>query len=72
MPLAFTQRADDCSSTPSTIQEISGGFTPSAALAAIAEELNHPQPETVVSGGLQILEDLRNRQVILGTAKADN
>jgi hypothetical protein len=43
-----------------------------AALEAIAEELNHPQPETVVSGGLQILEDLRNRQVILGTAKADN
>jgi hypothetical protein len=43
-----------------------------AALEAIAEELNHPQPETVVSGGLQILEDLRNRQLILGTAKADN
>lgn len=42
-----------------------------AALEAIAEELNHPQPETVVSGGLQILEDLRNRQVILGTARAD-
>jgi hypothetical protein len=43
-----------------------------AALEAIAEELNHPQPETVVSGGLQILEDLRNRQVILGTATTDN
>jgi hypothetical protein len=41
-----------------------------AALEAIAEELNHPQPETVVSGGLRILEDLRNREVVLGTAKA--
>lgn len=41
-----------------------------AALSAVAEELNHPQPETVVSGGRQILEDLRNRQVILGVARA--
>jgi hypothetical protein len=43
-----------------------------AALEAIAAELNHPQPETVVRGGRQILEDLRNRQVILGTARAED
>ena len=43
-----------------------------AALETIAQELNHPQPETVVSGGLQILEDLRNRQVILGVAGNDS
>jgi hypothetical protein len=41
-----------------------------AALETIAQELTHPQPETVVSGGLRILEDLRNREVVLGTAKA--
>jgi hypothetical protein len=38
-----------------------------AALVRIAAELNHPQPATVIEGGRTILEDLRNRQVVLGT-----
>jgi len=39
------------------------------ALERIASEMNHPQPDTVIDGGLQILQDLRNRQVILGTTQ---
>jgi hypothetical protein len=41
-----------------------------AALEAIAAELDHPRPETVISGGRQILEDLRDRQVILGVVRS--
>ena len=41
-----------------------------AALLKIAEELDHPRPETVVDGGVSILEDLRQRGAILGTARA--
>ncbi len=40
-----------------------------AALTQIAEELDHPRPQTVVDGGLDILEELRQRQVVLGTRK---
>lgn len=36
-------------------------------LEAIAEELAHPQPETVIEGGRQVLEDLKRRDVLLGT-----
>lgn len=39
------------------------------ALQKIAEELDHPRPETVVTGGLDILDDLRGRGIILGTRK---
>ena len=35
-------------------------------LTSIAEQLQHPNPEVVVQGGLQILNDLKNRNVILG------
>ena len=38
-----------------------------AALQQIAAELNHPQPGIVIQGGMEILNDLRRRQVILGT-----
>jgi uncharacterized protein len=38
-----------------------------AALTAIAEELGHPNPETVIAGGRALLADLRERNVILGT-----
>jgi hypothetical protein len=41
-----------------------------AALLKIAEELDHPRPETVVDGGVSILEDLRQRGAILGAARA--
>lgn len=37
-----------------------------AVLQRIAEELHHPEPETVVSGGLAILEQWRARGIVLG------
>jgi hypothetical protein len=37
------------------------------ALERIAAELAHPDPQVVISGGLGILEDLRRRDVILGS-----
>ena len=36
-------------------------------LLRIASELSHPQPDVVVTGGAQILHDLRVRDIILGT-----
>ena len=38
-----------------------------AALEKIATEIDPPRPATVVEGGLQIMEEPRNRQIILGT-----
>lgn len=38
-------------------------------LERIAAEMDHPRPETVVGGGLEIMEDLRSRDIILGTRK---
>lgn len=38
-----------------------------AALQQVAAELNHPQPDTVIRGGMEILNDLQRRLVILGT-----
>lgn len=35
-------------------------------LQQIAVELNHPQPDTVIQGGMRILDDLKKRAVILG------
>jgi uncharacterized protein len=37
------------------------------ALLQIAGEVRHAQPDVVVQGGRQILEDLRSRQAVLGT-----
>ncbi|MEO0971470.1 MAG: putative DNA-binding domain-containing protein [Pseudomonadota bacterium] len=45
-----------------------GTHTGRALLLAIAEQLQHPQPDVVVHGGAQILETLRQRDIILGTA----
>lgn len=36
-------------------------------LETIAEQLQHPDPELVIQSGSQILEDLRARDIILGT-----
>jgi hypothetical protein len=33
----------------------------------IAEQLNHPDPAVVIEGGRQLMQDLREREVILGT-----
>jgi len=37
------------------------------ALQKIASEMNHPNPEVVLAGGLEIMQSLRDSQVILGT-----
>lgn len=36
-------------------------------LKAIAEELNHPDANTVITAGAELLNDLRQRNVVLGT-----
>jgi hypothetical protein len=38
-------------------------------LQEIAAELKHPNPDVVLQGGLQILENLRTRDVVLGSRK---
>jgi len=37
------------------------------ALTMIADELQHPDPEAVINGGKQILQEWRQRGIILGT-----
>lgn len=37
-----------------------------AALQQVAAELSHPQPGAVIQGGIEILQNLRKRHVILG------
>ena len=41
-----------------------------AILAGIAAELGHPRPEVVIAGGLDILRDLRSRDIVVGTRPA--
>jgi len=36
-------------------------------LLAIAEEICHPNPDVVISGGLEILNSMRSKDIILGT-----
>ena len=43
-----------------------GGISGAKALQQIAAELDHPDPQAVLSGGLEILENLRREQAILG------
>ena len=43
-------------------------LTSKQILHHIAEQLNHPNPDVVIQGGLQILHDLKNRNVILGVS----
>jgi hypothetical protein len=38
-----------------------------AALEQIAEELGHPDPETVIAHGQSLLDDLKARNILLGT-----
>ena len=42
------------------------GLSGEEILNLIAEELNHPNPQVVIEGGLQILHDMKLRNVILG------
>ena len=43
------------------------GKTGLELLKSIANELDHPDPETVIQGGLQILNGMRENEVVLGT-----
>lgn len=45
---------------------VSAALTGRAACLRIAEELQHPSPETLVNHGLSMLEQLRDQGVILG------
>lgn len=36
-------------------------------LNAIAKELQHPNPDVVINGGLEIMQDFKNKDILLGT-----
>lgn len=36
-------------------------------LLSIAEQLQHPNPDVVISGGMEIMQDFKNKDIILGT-----
>lgn len=38
-------------------------------LGAIAQEMQHDQPEVVIAGGISLLQTLREKDIILGTSK---
>lgn len=44
-------------------------LTTKQMLEVIAEKMNHPDPNVVIEGGIQIIQDLKNRNVILGVNK---
>ena len=44
-------------------------LTTKQILESIAEQMNHPDPNVVIEGGMQIMQDLKNRNVILGINK---
>ena len=43
--------------------------TGQSALEKIAEELQHPNPEAVIKCGLETLNELKQRNIILGVSK---
>ncbi len=47
--------------------EEDASLTGRQALEQIAREINHPDPDVVVNGGADILQDLLSRDVIMGT-----
>ena len=52
------------------LRENKGASSGREILAGIAAEIAHPDPEVVINGGRAVLEDMRERQAILGTVKA--
>jgi hypothetical protein len=57
--------------TARLMQLLEGDITSTGAelLRQIATELTHPQPESVVAAGADILRDLRERDILLGTRR---
>jgi hypothetical protein len=47
-------------------------LTTKEMLEHIAEQLSHPQPDIVIQGGYQIIQNLKDRNVILGINKITN
>ncbi|PTR15527.1 hypothetical protein C8R31_103111 [Nitrosospira sp. Nsp2] len=47
----------------------SGEYSGQAALEIVAEESNHPMPQLVIKGGLDIMHDLQARGALLGVMK---
>jgi len=45
-------------------------WTGHETIVRIAEELRHPHPEVVISGGRQLLDDLRSRHILLGSRRS--
>ena len=45
------------------------GLTTEKILKNIAEQMKHPEPNVVIEGGYQIIQDLKDRNVILGVNK---
>jgi len=45
------------------------GMTGRQALGQVAAELNHPQPEVIIQGGMDTLRQLRKKDIVLGTLK---
>lgn len=45
-------------------------LTTKQILENIAKQMQHPEPNVVIEGGYQIVQDLKNRNVILGTSKS--
>lgn len=49
------------------IIEVNDNLTGREVMSQIATELQHPDPETVIQGGLGLLQELKQRDIILGT-----
>ncbi len=45
-------------------------LTTKEILENIAEQMQHPDPNVVIDGGMKIMHDLKNRNIILGTYKS--
>jgi hypothetical protein len=46
------------------------GLTCLELLTEIASRINHPNPSVVIDNGKKLLQDLRNKDVLLGTRPA--
>lgn len=78
--IVYRDQKDDVhfmESNPATqhlLQQIEAhpGESGEAILRRIASEMDHPEPDVVIQGGLETLQRLRDAEVILGTRPAEN
>ena len=47
------------------------GLTGEEHLRRIAETIGHTDPDRVIASGAEVLDDLRERDVVLGTVRAE-